>query len=117
VYLLNSDDGPNSFARLTKLFQDMENTTNYGLITGILLSYVHFRALFMLKVDPEVFITEIGYLQEMMYLVLVCIIVQMVAQLVELGIGPNPVLATVVTIAIAGVNIGVGGITYAAVSS
>jgi hypothetical protein len=105
------------FARLTKLFQDMEAATRYGVIVCILLLYIHFRASFLLKVEPQAFIDEIGYLKEMIMLAMICILVQVVVLIVELGVGSNPVMATLVTIAIAGVNIAVAGITYAAIST
>eukprot|EP00299_Pterocystis_sp_00344_P016018 c8017_g1_i1.p1 GENE.c8017_g1_i1~~c8017_g1_i1.p1 ORF type:complete len:514 (-),score=135.96 c8017_g1_i1:40-1581(-) len=105
------------FARLTKLFQDMEAAARYGVIVCILLLYIHFRASFLLKVEPQTFIDEIGYLKEMIILAMVCILVQIVVLIVELGVGSNPVMATLVSIAIAGVNIAVAGITYAAIST
>jgi hypothetical protein len=110
-------EGGESFARLTKLFHDMMGTTGYASIVCILLLYVHFRAAFLLKVEPQDFIDNMRGLKEMMLLVLVSIFVQMVAQLIELGLGPHGVLGLVVTVSIAGVNIGVAGIAIAAVST
>lgn len=105
------------FASLTKVFQDLMSTAGYAKIVSIMLLYIHFRATFLLHVEPNEFIESMGILAEMMYLVLACILVQMVAQLVELGVGSNGLSGAVVTAAIAGVNIGLGGIAIAAVST
>lgn len=106
-----------SFARMTKLFQDMMATTAYANIVCILLLFIHFRAAFLLKQEPQEFISNTRGLPAMMYLVMFSIFAQMIAQIIELGLGPHGLLSVSVSIAIAGINIGVGGIAIAAVSA
>jgi hypothetical protein len=113
----DDEESREKVAKLTKLFQDMDLAVRYGLISCVLLLYIHFRAQFILHVEPDTFVEDLGYLKEMIVLLLVCIYLQMATLVVEIGVGPNPVISTLVTLTIAGTNVALAAVTFAAVSS
>eukprot|EP00299_Pterocystis_sp_00344_P005244 c16609_g1_i1.p1 GENE.c16609_g1_i1~~c16609_g1_i1.p1 ORF type:complete len:493 (-),score=137.36 c16609_g1_i1:356-1834(-) len=102
----NAESTQERVRSFTKLFQDMMVTAAFAELLCVLYGYVHFRGKILLNEEPSKNISEYGYLGACMCIATACMFIQMLAQCVEFFLGANGVITAVVSVAIAGLYVG-----------